>query len=1261
MKVFKDNNLSLILKPWGYGRKTYLHCGVIAGFHLLESENLFSEQEIWQQLPPVLGEIPLDVGMPKIRGEVLLTGSAYAPGKKPVQAMEVCLQVAGLKKKILVFGDRFWIKKLAGYERTEPRPFLKMPLDYSRAFGGEGYDPNPDGRGKGPVEQEDGTQMWPLPNLEDPGSLIASPSDTPEPVSFYPIPLTFPQRFKKTGTYDDRWKRERWPYFPEDMDYSFFNLASVDQQIKGFFQGDENYLLQGFHPEHPVIKGKLPGIRPKLFVYKQKKLGDDFSEQNLEFSEVKLKPDTIWFFPDLLLGIVIYHGSVEILDDEYADLHRVYLIYHTASSNDLTLEEYFEQMKKAGALTVDIDIGPLEEAAATFEKMLIKWKRAPKLIDEVKNSIMGKRPTMIYTPEQTGNKLRKVIENSKKILDDLEKQTREMHLKYGHWVEIDLTVFDKWRKEIIPSMEKTLNNTLKEAEKAKEKAKEILEKAKENINNQLSGLDQKYLEKVDLSGLERLDSVKEMDFQDYSWIEDRWQRQGMKFTAVSRVRLEEREYAGLEEYGLSEQTMQRAWLGINHEPLVMRFSDWGMEEEEKEFVISPGLVLPLFDEATLVRIKVIEDRERKKSFLVPGSKERLIEYLPCDEEDYPVVLIEDELEGLYLEQETGDFASVVCNFSFAEPDDTLKEKLEGDRRIFVVMGEDNPSIKDCKKFLSEYEEGEIIVLKEAKDIFAYRLKGGNIRAEILARLPEEFSQKHDVSIPLPPLDGSPFDLKINFPEINLKQKIDDALKECFAFFEKKKEQMLKDAEARVKDARNMFEEKVKHTGVKWPEIDLSKPPPGPEKMPEPMEVVQKAIEALEKHKATYKNNPHYVEKADETIARLKEKAPAMQKQYEKLMTLKSSLYAQFGMKEGDSIKVDMSRISPEIVKEFKKFDMDITRMRPITREEAIEFYARDKDLRYYDLSDLDLSGLDLSGADFFMAKCMNTNFSGTNLTGARFYKNISFEGADFSEACLQGAGFEFLALQKAKFLKAALKGAKFKQVAIQECDFTEADLSKVSMELCAVQNCSLDKSVCKEAKINLTAIQKTTLIRTDLGGLFFERGVFQECRLVETSFERAKLPGVGFLLSTGRDVSFRYADLTKTSFTTDNNFPGTDFQFSKMKYLFSKKSDFSNSMFVNATIEQATFQECNLKEANLEKVYAPRTSFLRCNLEGANMKGINLLTGSLKKSRLVDTDLSSANLYGVDFYKAVITRTGMKNSNLKLTILEDKKTLVDIR
>ncbi len=100
--------------------------------------------------------------------------------------------------------------------------------------------------------------------------------------------------------------------------------------------------------------------------------------------------------------------------------------------------------------------------------MLIEWKRAPKKIAKIKDAIMGKKPSMVYTPEQTGALLKKVIEKNKKILEELEEQARRMHFEYGHMVEIDFGIFEHWKKTI-PQMENTLNEMLKTAKEIEEK------------------------------------------------------------------------------------------------------------------------------------------------------------------------------------------------------------------------------------------------------------------------------------------------------------------------------------------------------------------------------------------------------------------------------------------------------------------------------------------------------------------------------------------------------------------------------------------------------------------------------------------------------------------------------------------------------------------------------------------------------------------------------------------------------------------------
>ncbi len=45
----------------------------------------------------------------------------------------------------------------------------------------------------------------------------------------------------------------------------------------------------------------------------------------------------------------------------------------------------------------------------------------------------------------------------------------------------------------------------------------------------------------------------------------------------------------------------------------------------------------------------------------------------------------------------------------------------------------------------------------------------------------------------------------------------------------------------------------------------------------------------------------------------------------------------------------------------------------------------------------------------------------------------------------------------------------------------------------------------------------------------------------------------------------------------------------------------------------------------------------------------------------MDTDLSFANLYGVDFYKAVITGTRLREANLGLTLIKDREEFLDLK
>src|SRR5690606_4152286 len=113
-----------------------------------------------------------------------------------------------LQKNILVVGDRYWI----GNESSKPQPFSRLPITWENAFGGEGYEHNPAGKGVAEVVLGE-VKVIPLPNIENPTQRISKQDDSPRPISFGPMSQTHPERLKMMGTYSEEWFKYDFPGF----------------------------------------------------------------------------------------------------------------------------------------------------------------------------------------------------------------------------------------------------------------------------------------------------------------------------------------------------------------------------------------------------------------------------------------------------------------------------------------------------------------------------------------------------------------------------------------------------------------------------------------------------------------------------------------------------------------------------------------------------------------------------------------------------------------------------------------------------------------------------------------------------------------------------------------------------------------------------------------------------------------------------------------------------------------------------------------
>lgn len=188
-----------------------------------------------------------DMLYPRVATDILLHGSAWAPGGRPVAQLDVGLAVGEWRKVLRVFGARTWERYSNGPRLSAPEPFARMPITYENAFGGkapeDGHEERRNPVGRGFARSAESLIGQSAPNIEHPSTPLSHWQDKPPPAGFGPIAQTWAPRLGFAGTYDDRWKQERAPLRPENFDARFNQTAPLDQQAFGFLRGGEPVVL----------------------------------------------------------------------------------------------------------------------------------------------------------------------------------------------------------------------------------------------------------------------------------------------------------------------------------------------------------------------------------------------------------------------------------------------------------------------------------------------------------------------------------------------------------------------------------------------------------------------------------------------------------------------------------------------------------------------------------------------------------------------------------------------------------------------------------------------------------------------------------------------------------------------------------------------------------------------------------------------------------------------------------------------------------
>lgn len=301
----------------------------------------------------------------KPRCDLLLDATSNSPSHGPEPSWKTRWAVGDWSKTLRVFGDRRWVVEPLGTRVGSPTPITEMPLDYRYAFGGPKSKNNPHGRGFG-------WQAEQLPNIEHAAQSVTSPDNDLPPAGVGPIGVDWPVRQKYVGSYDQLWQRTRWPWFPADFNYAYFNAAPVDQQLDRELIGDEELFFENLHPQIADYRTRLPGVRVRCFVSNSQQDPDQLTMA--DFREVPLLCDTLQIDMHTQTATLIFRGSTPIQSLKMDELQTVFMlteeIAHSPLSDSDCLARFQALLHRDDGEPVD----PAELAAEEAEQQAFDAK-----------------------------------------------------------------------------------------------------------------------------------------------------------------------------------------------------------------------------------------------------------------------------------------------------------------------------------------------------------------------------------------------------------------------------------------------------------------------------------------------------------------------------------------------------------------------------------------------------------------------------------------------------------------------------------------------------------------------------------------------------------------------------------------------------------------------------------------------------------------------------------------------------------------------
>ncbi|MCL1123475.1 DUF2169 family type VI secretion system accessory protein [Shewanella surugensis] len=1240
IKIMKNDEIATLFVPYELQGKSYLCISMIVGFDLLYPEKSVNEQKIWASVNASLDGRMFDAGMPKINPEWLLSGACFS-GPSPREVVKVSAHFAGSEKQIDVYGSRQWQYRQGRLVPSEPAPFIRQPLTWEMTWGGEDIAENK--LGLSLVEES-----YPLACLFYSDDIHNSRVENTDHRSacFLPLAIDHPMRQACMGSYDEIWFRERWPSVPQNFDWHFFNQAPFDQRLTDFFKGGEAYHLVNLHPKEAVITGSLPFYRPRVFVRQYsdptatpiqnveslKQHDNEAIDQEIQYkiSEIGLRNDTVWFFPEQQLGLRIFRGSIEVQDEEALDVSDILFVSEDREKNPLSTEHYVHYMAHYNAAK--------EAESAEMAQLGEKAQQAKLDLAEAEKELSDIPQYMAFKQGQFENK---IPAGKTQPHDFLAQLDRQLDVSSGQ-----LATLAQHASGLSPELQSLLAQSGPKIDAMKSSFAQQMQMHMKLKHDMATDLKQMKLNKPNVATNpeygQQVQAMEEKlnaygDILDYPQTDTPWHDKASELVAQSSdLDYFLKRCKKLMALGFRKLNIQRLMLGyLSHERVFVP-QEWGLSmddfHDELPTTLPSGWLLPEYQEGVFTALHIRQSLfEPETDMLVFGSE--TFPWHSALQVGLPVVMCQDRSFAWLIEQDVRGLVNVIeMPLVDTELSDDVQKVIVAAPQHFLFM----QNIDDLSPWQAVFPALEPIGLKE--DLLIEQAYAESV--DLTGWLVEYIT----------PIEGqSSTDQLANIQKTKRKSlfAVPQFTKEqAQAAFDQKQASLYQDfgltAGMPLKAALNeAFEQKSASFKPKLPAGVSS-------------DVFQKGLDKL-------KNAPLSTAPASEQFERLSQQSIALLEKEQ--ANAKSDVAKDLVEKQLCLVKAE-AQVAIDKMKELEaiappKINNDDTPVdfEKLSREQVIDWHERGLSLAKKDLSDLDLSNLDLSYVDMSGSILSETNFSGSKLISAKMQEVIATE-AIFDSADLEGADLCRALLSESSGCKAHLSHACLDEAVLSDAQFNQANFTFASMNSMTASGSQFVGSNFNDSQLHQANLLNTLL---DNASFIRCRAIKMKCfeaKAKESVWTDAKLDKALFWSADLSGADFTAAQLTNARFGSAQ-LPGVCFNQAVLVKANFADANLADAHFHQANMENIYISNTNMQRTQLHGVNLKRAQCIRSNFNGAHFQAVNAMQTNFMRSIFSNSTLDRVCFYNGDLYKTTFGNTHIKKCNFKATLLANNEDLIN--